>query len=158
MSEPAMASVRPVVDYEPPAFGGAPVLPPVTTLRPRAERAMPTDDRRVGPDERAAAAFADTALRRILEVIDRRRPLTHLRALLAPGLVETLLSGGTCGAGPGPARLRRVLAQICRPDGTAAEVVAHYSRGERVHAIACRIEQIPCVTGTRWQVVALHLG
>ena len=51
-----------------------------------------------------------------------------------------------------------MIAQMSRPDGTAAEVVAHYARGDRVHAIACRIEQVPSATGTRWQVVALHLG
>jgi hypothetical protein len=45
-----------------------------------------------------------------------------------------------------------------RVDGTAAEVAANYTRGERVHAIACRVEQITGTTGPRWQVVALHLG
>jgi hypothetical protein len=158
MSEAAVASVRPVVDYEPPAFGGAPVLPPVTTLRPRAEPPAPPEALRIGPHERAAAVFADAALRRVLEVIDHRRPLTQLRTLLTTGLVDTLLTSAGRGATPGPARLRRVLAQVSRPDGTAAEVVALYTRGERVHAIACRIEQTSCVTGTRWQVVALHMG
>jgi hypothetical protein len=38
--------------------------------------------------------------------------------------------------------------------GTAAEVFGSYSRGRRVHAIACRIEQV----AGRWQVVALHIG
>jgi hypothetical protein len=161
MSEVAAAFVRPVVrvvDYEPPAFGGAPVLPPVTALRAHTQVPVPRADRPTGPDSRAAAAFADAALRRVLEVIDRRRPLTQLRTLLAAGLVDSLLTGAGRGADAGPARLRRVIAQISRPDGTAAEVVGHYARGERVHAIACRIELVPCATGTRWQVVALHLG
>jgi hypothetical protein len=43
------------------------------------------------------------------------------------------------------------------PD-TAAEVFGTYSRGDRVHAIACRVERTPATTGTRWLVVALHLG
>jgi len=163
MSEAALSSlsrsaVVPVVDYEPPAFGGAPVLPPVTSLRHRTQVPVQPAPRPTGPDSRAAAAFADAALRRVLEVIDRRRPLTQLRTLLAAGLVDSLLTGAACGAEAGPARLRRVIAQMSRPDGTAAEVVAHYARGERVHAIACRIEQVPCATGTRWQVVALHMG
>jgi len=163
MPEAAVSSVRrstvvPVVDYEPPAFGGAPVLPPVSALRPRAQPPVQPAARPAGPDPRAAAAFADAALRRVLEVIDRRRPLTQLRTLLATGLVDSLLTGTGRGPEAGPARLRRVIAQISGPDGMAAEVVGHYSRGERVHAIACRIERVPCATGTHWQVVALHLG
>ena len=46
------------------------------------------------PRLRAAAAFADAALRRVLEVIDRRRPLAQLRPLLAAGLVDSLLPAG----------------------------------------------------------------
>lgn len=162
MSEAAVTSVRqaavvPVIDYEPPAFGRAPDLPPVTTLRRRTGIAPPQPPR-AGPDTRVAAAFADAALRRVLEVIDRRRPLAQLRPLLAAGLVDSLLSGAARGTECGPARLRRVHAQISRPDGTAAEVVANYTRGTRVHAIACRIEQVPCATGSGWLVVALHLG
>lgn len=56
-----------------------------------------------------------------------------------------------------PARLRRVHAQPISPDGDVAEVAAHYTRGGRVHAIACRVEQVNTATGPRWQVVALHL-
>jgi hypothetical protein len=37
-------------------------------------------------------------------------------------------------------------------------VAAHYTRGPRVHALACRVEQVDCPAGTRWQVVALHMG
>lgn len=154
----SMSAVARVVDYEPPTFGGPPVLPPVTPLRPGNH--LPTGPMTppVGPDTRAAAAFGDAALRRVLEVIDRRRPLTQLRPLLAPGLVDSLLAGALRSAAGGPARLRRVHAQISRPDGSAAEVVANYTRGQRLHAIACRIEQVPSATGARWQVVALHLG
>jgi hypothetical protein len=77
---------------------------------------------------------------------------------LAAGLVDSLLAGPSRQADGGAARLRRVLAQPSRPDGTAAEVVANYSRGDWVHAIACRIERFPTATGPRWQVVALHMG
>lgn len=149
--------VSPVVDYDPPAFGGPPTLPPATDPRPRrtpAAQPPPAPSEQTRKQIQAAAIFADAALRRVLEVIDRRRPLTQLRPLLAAGLVDTLLSGGH-GLG-GMARLRRVRAQLI--DGGAAEVSAHYTRGTRVHAIACRVEQISTPTGTRWQVVALHLG
>ena len=111
-----------------------------------------------GDDARAAAIFADAALRRVLEVIDRRRPLAQLRPLLDGALVDTLLPAARRGDGVGSARLRRVRAQSVRADGTAAEVAANYTRGERVYAIACRVEQVTGTTGPRWQVVALHLG
>ena len=35
--------------------------------------------------------FADAALRRVLEVIDRRRPVAQLRPLLAPALIDTVI-------------------------------------------------------------------
>ena len=41
---------------------------------------------------RQAACFADAALRRVLEVIDRRRPVAQLHGLLAGGLVESVLA------------------------------------------------------------------
>ena len=151
-----LPAVTPVVDYEPPVFGGPPRLPPAASprrrVRPPAPVSQPT-----GPDTRAAAVFADAALRRVLEVIDRRRPLAQLRPLLATGLIDSLLSGTHTG-GDAVAQLRRVVAQLTGPDGSSAEVAAHYTRGGRVHAIACRMEQVLTATGPRWQVVALHLG
>ena len=109
---------------------------------------------------RQAAIFADAALRRVLEVIDRRRPAAQLRPLLAPGLVDSVLSVGRAldgsGAGSGGAAvLRRMRLQAVGDPATAAEVFGCYSRGDRVHAIACRVEQLP---GNRWLVVALHIG
>ena len=158
MSANVLPLVSRIADYEPPAFGGPPELPPVPVVRP--QRVAPPAPRRQVEDPRAriAATFADAALRRVLEVLDRRRPMAQLRPLLAAGLVDSLLlaTGRTGPDGGGPARLRRVLAQ---PVGDhAAEVSASYSRGERVHAIACRIEARSTSTGPRWQVVALHLG
>lgn len=160
MSANASPSIRPVVDYEPPAFGGQPTLPPVTRARPRRRIPRPPVGRSPAEQERVrvAAAFADAALRRVLEVLDHRRPLAQLRPLLAPGLADSLLSAARrCdSAGGVPARLRRVLAQ---PVGErAAEVAASYIRGERVHAIACRIQQVDTPTGPRWQLTALHMG
>ena len=159
MSAHLFPLVSRVTDYEPPAFGGPPALPPLTAVRPARAAAplapcRPVEDPRI----RAAAVFADAALRRVLEVIDRRRPMSQLRPLLAAGLVDSLLSaaGRSAADTNGPARLRRVRAQ---PVGNhAAEISASYSRGERVHAIACRIEHFSSPTGTRWQMVALHMG
>ena len=107
---------------------------------------------------RAAAGFADAALRRVLEVIDRRRSLAQLRPLLAAGLVDSLLSTVARHDGHGAARLRRLRVQPVGTDGSAAEVAAIYSRDERSHAIACRVEQVATPSGVRWQVVALHIG
>lgn len=159
MSTESMPSpaVVPVIDYEPPVVGGPPALPPLTPVRRRcAAPARPV--RRSAADiahTRAAACFADAALRRVLEVIDRRRPPAQLRGLMDPGLVDSLPAGS---GRTGVARLRRVVAQPSGPNGTAAEIAASYVRGERVHALACRVEQVRTPAGPRWQVVALHLG
>jgi hypothetical protein len=106
---------------------------------------------------REAAQFADAVLRRVLEVIDRRRPPAQLRGLLAPGLTESLPAARVHG-GSGAARLRRVRAFPVGRHDDAAEVAASYTRGERVHAIACRVQKISTPAGPRWQLVALHIG
>lgn len=161
-------AIQPVIDYEPPAFGGPPARPDVTASRARCA----VSARAVGPAgmvgavgtvgrdadhsrARAAAIFADAVLRRVLEVIDRRRPSAQLRPLLAAGLIDSLPAGA---GAAGPARLRRVIAQLAEPGGTAAEVSATFTRGTRLHAIACRVEQAPGPGGPHWQLVALHLG
>ncbi|MGB6208825.1 MAG: Rv3235 family protein [Mycobacterium sp.] len=107
---------------------------------------------------RQAACFADAALRRVLEVLDRRRPVAQLQGLLAAGLVDSVLSANRFTVGnDGAAVLRRLRLQpVGTPDRVgAAEVFGSYSRGPRIHAIACRIER---AAGGRWQVVALHIG
>lgn len=117
---------------------------------------------------RQAAIFADAALRRVLEVIDRRRPAGQLRPMLATSLVDPVLAIGRSAAGraqghEGAAVLRRLRLQPAghRDPETAAEVFGSYRRGQRVHAIACRVEQVRTGVGSaaaRWQVVALHIG
>jgi hypothetical protein len=111
---------------------------------------------------RQAAIFADAALRRVLEVIDGRRAVAQLRGLLVAGLVDSVLSANQVAAGRLPAdgcaaMLRRLRLQAVEPRGqrAAAEVFGTYSRGRRIHAIACRVEQL---TDSRWHVVALHIG
>ncbi|KAA1251400.1 hypothetical protein F0Q45_04430 [Mycobacterium simiae] len=159
-------AVVPVVEYEP----ATRIIPRCrqsshVPLRPRSGRAA-----RRPPGERAgvetmsaairqAAVFTDAALRRVLEVIDRRRPAAQLRSILAASLVDSVLSVGQAKAGPhGAARLRRVRLQPVGSADTAAEVFGTYSRGERVHAIACRVEQVAASSPPRWLVVALHIG
>jgi uncharacterized protein DUF6459 len=175
-------AVTPVVDYEPPtqdvartecrqarqapsrrrnghaphrSYTGQPSRQPAAESRATASAQM-----------RQAAAFADAALRRVLEVIDRRRPAAQLRGLLAPSLVDSVVAVGHSPGRHAPGRenaavLRRMRLQPAGrhdPDN-AAEVFGSYSRGPRIHAIACRVEQVPTGTGpARWMVVALHIG
>lgn len=165
--EPAVPTVpsvawvtTPIIDCEPPPLGPVACPPPASLVRRRRSaphlRPVPVD--RPAPTPPAAAAFADAALRRVLEVIDRRRPAAQLRGLLAAGLIDaTVALAGTPQPG-GTAVLRRVglrRAAECGPDrDDSAEVFATFSRGPRVRAIAARIELV----GGRWQVVALQVG
>ncbi|ORW90244.1 hypothetical protein AWB92_20450 [Mycobacterium sp. IEC1808] len=163
-------AVTPVVDYEPPRRDVPQCCqPPHPTPRRRARAPRrPLAGQPVRPPNpsapmRQAAAFADAALRRVLEVVDRRRPAAQLRPMLAPGLVDSVVAIGASAAGrargrEGTAVLRRMRLQ---PSGrhdpeAAAEVFGSYSRGDRIHAIACRVERMP--SSGRWQMVALHIG
>lgn len=108
----------------------------------------------------AAAAFADAALRRVLEVIDRRRPLAQLRPMLTPALMDMVFAL-TRSTGPEKAAvLRRVRLRVAAVDEqdahrpVAAEVFATYTRGPRTRALAARIE----VDEGRWRMVALQIG
>ncbi len=161
-------AVVPVVDYEPPARDVRHCRPPSpTVLRRRNTHVQQRHSGRhaaagassaMSAPLRQAACFADAALRRVLEVIDRRRPVAQLHGLLAAGLVDSVLCANRLAAGHDAAAvLRRLRLQaVGAPDRfAAAEVFGSYSRGSRVHAIACRIER---VAGGRWQVVALHIG
>jgi hypothetical protein len=98
-----------------------------------------------------AVVFADAALRRVLEVVDRRRPIAQLRPLVTPALVDTV-TALTRAPHTAAAMLRRVRVRMV--DGSAAEVFATYTRAHRVLAIAGRIEY----RDDRWRIVALQLG
>jgi hypothetical protein len=110
---------------------------------------------------RDALAFADAALRRVLEVVDRRRPIAQLRPLVAPALIDTLTAltripqtGGTAhpkGMGAA-ATLQR--SRVRMVDADAGELFATYTRAQRVRAIAGRIE----LRDGRWRIVALQIG
>lgn len=152
----------PVIDYEPPPVGsdGPPAVlcpPPSTTAlhRHTARRMRPPREQPEAPP-RAAVLFADAALRRVLEVLDRRRPLAHLKLVLTPALLDFIgalirVRGATHGGST--ARLQRIRLHQAQP--TAAEVSATYVRGPRVRAIAARVE---LTADGRWQVVALQIG
>lgn len=143
-----------VIDYE------SPQPRPSSTrrlARSRPHGLSPAEEAHI----RAAGAFADATLRRVLEVIDRRRPLAQLRPLLAAGLVDSLLRATALQGNSGVAQLRRIRVQaIPRRGGRtpAAEIAGIYTRAGRVRAVACRAELVKTLTGVRWQLVALHLG
>ncbi|WP_285031574.1 Rv3235 family protein [Mycolicibacterium sp. lyk4-40-TYG-92] len=153
----------PIVDYEPaPIETGATVRAPkrlqvVADPEPGCVTASAVD----APPEVApptpALMFADAALRRVLEVSDRRRPMAQLRPLVTPTLFDAMSSWPRHTRTDGTAALRRVRMRTARErDGlpTAVEVFATFSRGPRLHAAAGRIEML----GGRWQFVALQLG
>lgn len=171
------AFTAPVVDYEPPPFdvaigpapsfddAGGPAPCPAPTpaaLHRSARRGLRSVERvpaQAAPPP-AAFTFADSALRRVLEVIDRRRPIAQLRPMLTPPLLDLVFTLARA-AGPDKAAvLRRVRLRTAAVDEhqphlpTAAEVFAMYTRGQRVRAIAGRIE----VTDGRWRMVALQVG
>lgn len=168
----------PIIDYEPAPVGALPAAsmgscPPPSRAAlhrhtPRPLRPVPAQTHpaaRERPPPRAAAVFADTALRRILEVTDRRRPVAQVRPLVVPALFDFVvaLSRIRTASSEGAAVLRRVRLRAAGPIGNeaheahepqAAEVFATYTRSDRVRAIAGRIE----VIDGRWVVVALQIG
>ena len=171
------AFTAPVVDYEPPPFdvasghppscdvagGPAPCPAPTPAALHRSPRRplRPVDPvaSAVAPPPEAAG-FADAALRRVLEVLDRRRPIAQLRTMLTPPLLDMVFTLTRSAAPDKAAVLRRVRLRTAAvderepPRPTAAEVFATYTRGQRVRAIAGRIE----VREGRCRMVALQVG
>jgi hypothetical protein len=160
LSPVAVPAVLPVVEYEPPpttvTVAAAPGTAPPSRRRQarHLHLASPLPEPAAAP---AAAAFADTALRRVLEVIDKRRPMTQLRTLLADELLDAVITLART-AHPAAAVLRRVRLRVVDRNGEVAEVFAAYSRGERVRAIAARVELVSVRDTKQWRIVALQIG
>ncbi|MGB7113445.1 MAG: Rv3235 family protein, partial [Mycobacterium sp.] len=153
-SDNAAFAVTRVVDCEPPARDVRQCRPPSPAAMRRrnayvpqrhSSQRAPLPAPAMSAPMRQAASFADAALRRVLEVIDRRRPVAQLRGLLAAGLADSVLSANRLTGGhDGVAVLRRLRLQTVGDHDAfaAAEVFGSYSRGRRMHAIACRIERV----------------
>ncbi|WP_234784616.1 Rv3235 family protein [Mycolicibacter heraklionensis] len=175
-TSPPRSAVAPMLDYEPPARPAMPSRPAHPPPSAPSVRQRPGHPPRTRPDRparkvlpaplRSAAVFADAALRRVLEVVDGRRPSTHLHPLLATGLADSVVSARPAPpAGRAePANLQRIRVQ---PAGSgepasAVEVFGTYRRGRRTHALACRVESMPGPgiggKGPAWRIVALHIG
>ncbi|BBX17915.1 hypothetical protein CRI77_16320 [Mycolicibacterium duvalii] len=151
-------TVAPVIDYEP-----APLPSDRSCLAPTAlHRSTPRPAR--GPRRgepappKTAVVFAETALRQLLEVIDRRRPVAQLRPLMTPVLVERVIARAKATRSGSASMLRvRTRAVDAGTDGAgigAAEVFGSFRRAGRVHAIAARIER----HRDSWRIVALQIG
>jgi hypothetical protein len=130
----------------------APVLPLVFPKRPRPTSTGPIGVVRPLPPPGQAVAAAVMA---VLEVQSGLRPLRHLASIATPDVVARLERRARLTPGPGPrpspaARLRRL--RVTRPSGHVAEVAAVVGRGERVSAIALRMDW----TGRRWIVTAIE--
>ncbi|WP_375154464.1 Rv3235 family protein [Nocardia cyriacigeorgica] len=104
----------------------------------------------------AAQTFAEQAVRAVLEILDRRRPITQLRAFTSPDVdarIRTLATGDLPGRPLGLAVPVRV--KIAMADGPAVEVCARYRRGPRNFALAAQI------THTRrygWRLTAIRVA
>jgi hypothetical protein len=158
ISPDPVSLTTPIIDCEPPPVGITACPPPSpAALHRRTARSLRSVPRPVPRDPlppRSALVFADAALRRVLEVADRRRPIAQLRPLVAPALIDTVI-GLTRAPQTAVATLRRVrLRMVDGDEENQAEVFGSYTRGPRSLAIAARIE----LRRGRWRIVALQLG
>ncbi|WP_255773280.1 Rv3235 family protein [Mycobacteroides abscessus] len=148
-----------VADYEP-----APVLAslPAACPAPRSARLHQSRTRPTGIERQThlreqspppqAVAFADAAMRRVLEVMDRRRPIAQLRPLLSDGPLSAVLARSSRVPATTAARLSKIRVRRCADD--SAEIFGTFERGGRVRAFAGRIRSVR----GNWLVVALQLG
>lgn len=172
---PARATTSPIIDYEPAPEPLArrhelpcptPSAAALHRRSPRPPRPLrphrPALHRCEPPPPKSAVVFAETALRQVIEVIDRRRPVAQLRPLMTPVLVDRVIAhAGVARRGSATMRRVRLRAIDAGVDegGTpgevcAAEVFASFTRSGRVHAVAARIERYR----DRWRLVALQIG
>ncbi|WP_278263110.1 Rv3235 family protein [Nocardia sp. AG03] len=102
-----------------------------------------------------AERFAEQAVRSLLEVIDRRRTLAQLDALVDQRVlsaVETILRRDLApGRSLGAATAINV--RLTSRETDAAEMFATYQRGKRTLALAGRVE----ITTRGWRLVAMRL-
>ncbi|MGB3773058.1 MAG: Rv3235 family protein [Rhodococcus sp. (in: high G+C Gram-positive bacteria)] len=124
-------------------------------------RTTASEKRDALPIAAAGKHFADRALRLALEVIDRRRPASSLRAVLSPavvGLLASLTTADVPGRHLGSAVVRTV--HVRAVDGATGplEIFGTYSRGDRVFAVAGRMELRRGKAGHAWTITGLRLS
>ncbi|MDT3438996.1 MULTISPECIES: Rv3235 family protein [unclassified Pseudofrankia] len=96
------------------------------------------------------APAATIVVRAIVEVLSGVRPVSHLAGWATPRLQAALEKLG--GRYPGRGSVRSI--RIGEPRPGVAEIVAVVNRGDRVAALALRMES----AGGRWQVTSLQIG
>ena len=167
--------VRRIPRFEPPPQESQPPGQCVRCRPHAAPRATPHDGRSGRPAGSARAPvahadavprvdatahrFAEVALRLILEVVDGRRAVTQLAAVLEPTLVEAVTASRTSPTGvAGAAVLLRT--RVHAVDADTAEVFGTYARGDRVYALAGRIaRRTPKPKSPHpWTITTLGLG
>jgi len=96
-------------------------------------------------------------VRLVLEVVDGRRPVAQLAAVLDPALV-TAVAARRSNAASGTAVLLRT--RLHTVDTDTAELSGTYTRGERVYAVAGRIvRRTPKPRAPHpWTITTLWLG
>jgi uncharacterized protein DUF6459 len=119
---------------------------------PIEDRTAEDESPRLTQDE--ATAVAAAFVRPLLEVLEGRRPLRQLSALLGPEVsyrLEMTLSPGARRVRNSDLRMHKV--RVCLPHPRAIEACAVVQAGARFRAIALRLEH-----DGRWRCTALRLG
>jgi uncharacterized protein DUF6459 len=93
---------------------------------------------RVAPERRLSEEDARRLLTFVVEAMEGRRPVQQLGGLVDGGVLRELKVVG------GRMRLGRL--RVCRVGVDAAEVAGSLHRGDRVYALAARVEHL----GGRW--------
>jgi hypothetical protein len=89
---------------------------------------------RVPPERRLGEDDARRLVAFVLEALDGRRPLPQLAGVVDEDVVRELRIE--------PVRLRLGRLRVCRVAPDAAELSGTVLRGERVHAVAARVEHV----------------
>ena len=140
--------------YEPDA--GPPPAPAAlrepTAVAPTTENPWPDGPREVG----ALRERSGQVLRLVLEVLDGRRPLTHLGPHLEPPALRYVRAAhAQRPALRQPSRMTSL--HVSRPCAGAVEVAAVYRLGGRVRALAARFEGSVADEPPSWRCVTLRL-
>lgn len=101
----------------------------------------------------APAPRAAAAVRLLLEVLAGERPARHVARWVAPGVLRGLERSADRRAAYGR-RPRLQSLRVTEPADAVAEVSAVVALGERMRAVALRLEGLD----GRWTVTALHVG
>lgn len=114
--------------------------------------------------------FATGAIKLVLEVLDRRRPVSQLERVALAHIADqfrVLLATSDHRRPPATSSVMRVHTQ--RSGDDAAEITVIYRRGDRVHAMGARVERRsvavrgatpggPRRRAQRWMLVAVTVG